>query len=1439
MTTKSNKPGDAATLRRQAEEKFAAKAGLPQKPDKPLSVEESQAALHELGVHQIELEMQNEELRRAQLELDTARERYFDLYDLAPVGYCTVSEEGLILESNLTMSELLGISKSVIVQSPLSRFIIKEDQDANYLHHKRLFAGDGKQDFDLRMLKTDGTVFWAHMAAVAAWDTEGTLVARVVLSDISGVIDARQRFESSFRNNPALMAISSIPEMKFLDVNAAFLTTMGYCREDVIGKTSIELDLFPDSVQQAKLGEQLQRDGHVEDCELYVRHKNGRLLTGLFSGVLINNDGQQFMLTVMLDITDRKQAEGKLRKSEERHRDIIRTSMDGYLRVDEKGFIREVNETYCSMSGYGTQELLGMHISDLNINETQEASLRRIRELMKNGESRFESRHRRKNGSPFEIEVSVQYHPSEGGYFIVFLHDITRRKQAELALSESEHRFSSFMEHLPAIVFLKDSEGHALFVNKYMDDALGASQWLGKTMFEVFPNEFGAKLLADDMNVMKSGYQRFEQSFSHLDGSLHIYDVSKFVITRPGQEPLLGGVALDITERKSAEDKQRASEEKWHRLFDISPVGISVLDDKRNITDFNSSLGKILGITGEGLRSGQYLKRKYLHRDGTPFLPAEFPSSRAIAEQTNIGPVEIGVVKEDGTVVWTEVTSAPLPDSECITITANMTERKQIALQLAESKALTDAVIENVPLMVFLKEAEDLRFVIFNRAGEELLGYDRKDLLGKNNLDLFPAEQAANFMAKDREVLDGEAGYLDIPEEPLLTAKKGQRLLHTRKVCIRGADGVTKYLLGVSEDITERKQAEQALRESEARLVAAQAVAKIGSWETDLASLQVEWSDETYRIFELDKERFKSSHPSFLDFVHADDRAMVDAALADSYDTRSHNAIQHRIVTQGGITKVVEERWVIVRDNEDRPSRALGTCQDITDRKKAEDALRLSEEKYALLVNHIPSSVSIVQNGKVVYANDQFVKLTGYSVAEVNAMDAFGVILPSDREKVLEYFHRRNSGGSVPDRYEFRLVSKDNNIRWIERQVLPLIWAGEPAVMAVDTDITKAKNAEAEQQKLREKAESSSRLAAVGEMAAGIAHEINNPLTGVIGFSELLAERQDLPADVKEDIQRISAGSARVKEIVKRMLTFSRQTKPKKSCVNINELIEATLDLRSYVLKTANIEVVKHFDPDLHCVVADAGQMQQVFLNLIVNAEYSMKQSHGRGNLTIATEKAGDRVRISFKDDGAGMTRDTREKVFNPFFTTKGVGEGTGLGLSVTRSIILEHNGTIEVESEPGKGATFTVILPINCSPENTDGDSSSDTASAMKVKSGRIIVVDDEEAITSLVKAVLTREGYRVDVASDSTGACEMLDSTLYDAVLMDIRMPGISGIDIYNDIKSRRPELAGRFVFITADASDDNTKAFLDTNELPYIVKPFDIKILLKMVDGLLLLE
>jgi CheY-like chemotaxis protein len=354
-------------------------------------------------------------------------------------------------------------------------------------------------------------------------------------------------------------------------------------------------------------------------------------------------------------------------------------------------------------------------------------------------------------------------------------------------------------------------------------------------------------------------------------------------------------------------------------------------------------------------------------------------------------------------------------------------------------------------------------------------------------------------------------------------------------------------------------------------------------------------------------------------------------------------------------------------------------------------------------------------------------------------------------------------------------------------------------------------------------------------MAAGIAHEINNPLTGVIGFSELLAERQDLPVEVKEDLKIIYDGSHRVKDIVRRMLTFSRQTKPVRASANINELINATLDLRSYVLRTANIEVVKHLDPDLPSVVADPGQLQQVFLNLIVNAEYAMKQAHDGGTLTITTEKRDKHVFISFKDDGLGISPEVQAKLFNPFFTTKDIGEGTGLGLSLSRSIILEHGGTIAVESELGAGTIFVITLPITQLAEEAPKEIIT-AFSAEKVKVARILVVDDEEAIRKLLSTILTNYGHTVDTTGEYLDVFEYLRTNSYDAILMDIRMPGMSGIEQYELITKAYPGFAGKFIFITGDTSDAATRAFLEENNLSYISKPFDKDTLIEKVNSTL---
>ena len=237
-------------------------------------------------------------------------------------------------------------------------------------------------------------------------------------------------------------------------------------------------------------------------------------------------------------------------------------------------------------------------------------------------------------------------------------------------------------------------------------------------------------------------------------------------------------------------------------------------------------------------------------------------------------------------------------------------------------------------------------------------------------------------------------------------------------------------------------------------------------------------------------------------------------------------------------------------------------------------------------------------------------------------------------------------------------------------------------------DITKRKEAD-------EKLIVTDRLASVGELAAGIAHELNNPLTSVIGFSQLLLEK-DIPDDTKSDLKIIYSEAQRAAQVVKGLLTFARRHPPLKELVNINTIIEKVLEIRAYEQKVSNIQVNTQLAPDLPEIMADHFQLQQVFLNIIINAEHFMIAAHNKGTLTITTEKVGDIIKASFADDGPGIRKENLEHLFDPFFTTKEVGSGTGLGLSICHGIITEHGGRIQVESKLGKGATFVVELPIS-----------------------------------------------------------------------------------------------------------------------------------------------
>jgi len=393
---------------------------------------------------------------------------------------------------------------------------------------------------------------------------------------------------------------------------------------------------------------------------------------------------------------------------------------------------------------------------------------------------------------------------------------------------------------------------------------------------------------------------------------------------------------------------------------------------------------------------------------------------------------------------------------------------------------------------------------------------------------------------------------------------------------------------------------------------------------------------------------------------------------------------------------------------------------------------------------------------------------------------------------------------------------------------------GSLSIIEVLRDITERKRGEAEKRELEQKAQLASRLASVGEMASGIAHEINNPLTGVIGFAQLLMQK-DIPEDIRDDVKIINDGTQRVASIVKRLLAFARQHKPERTYVNINQIIETTLALRAYETETSSIKVTTQLDPVLPRTMADGGQLQQVFLNITINAETEMKLAHGRGNLLIKTETIDNTIRISFEDDGPGIAKENLDKIFEPFFTTKGVAGGTGLGLSLSYGIVKEHNGGIYARSELGKGATFIVELPIVTEAKQLES-AEQPIEESKRVAGAKVLVVDDEQAILQLLSRTLTDEGHEVETVDNAADALERIKSKRYNLILLDIKLPGMSGFELYKHLQEVAASLARRAVFITGDVMEADTKDFLSKTKSRYITKPFDLEQLKNDINRIL---
>ncbi len=388
------------------------------------------------------------------------------------------------------------------------------------------------------------------------------------------------------------------------------------------------------------------------------------------------------------------------------------------------------------------------------------------------------------------------------------------------------------------------------------------------------------------------------------------------------------------------------------------------------------------------------------------------------------------------------------------------------------------------------------------------------------------------------------------------------------------------------------------------------------------------------------------------------------------------------------------------------------------------------------------------------------------------------------------------------------------------------IAVGEASVVVVLRDVT-------EEHLMQERLLQSEKMASVGQLVSGVAHELNNPLTGVTGFAQLLLNR-NLDEQTRRDVETIYSEAERAAKIVQNLLSFARRRKAQKGLVNLNTLLERVLELRSYDLRVKNIDLDLDLDPHLPLTMSDPDQIQQVLFNIITNAEHAMLSAHGKGKLKIRTRAEKGYVLLSFADDGIGIPAENLRRVFDPFFTTKEGGQGTGLGLTISYGIVDDHAGRIRVESRASRGATFVVELPIVEGPELPAPESERYLGPAEI--SRRILVVDDEENILALLRDVLAADGHRVDTARNGEEALSYLADHGYDMLITDIKMPGMGGQALYQRVKQMDSELAKNTVFITGDTVSAETRTFLQRVPNVCLAKPFKIREVRETLNRLL---
>jgi two-component system cell cycle sensor histidine kinase/response regulator CckA len=720
----------------------------------------------------------------------------------------------------------------------------------------------------------------------------------------------------------------------------------------------------------------------------------------------------------------------------------------------------------------------------------------------------------------------------------------------------------------------------------------------------------------------------------------------------------------------------------------------------------------------------------------------------------------------------------------------------------------------------------DLKWLLRNDRYCEIVGYTQAELSQKTFLDITHPDDRAASLAVIHRLLAGEVSSHSLEKRYI---RKDGEVVWARVFVslVRDPENRPQNFICVMEDITERVQAERALRNSEQRLNLVQSAAHLGICEWDFRTDTITYSGEYARLYGLAPDH-PLSREQLRTFIHPDDQEHVQAQIREAHDRNHAWNTEYRVRWPDGSVHWLLSKGTVFVDDSNRPVRSTGVVLDITEGKRAESALRESEERFRNLADTAPVMIWVAGTDKVLtFFNKTWLAFVGRTMEQELGNGWIESVHPDDLDRCFASYSAAFDARQNFD-IEYRLRRADGEYRWVLCSGVPRFEPGGDFAGYIGSDIDLT-----DLRRTREEAFERQKLESLGVLTSGIAHDFNNLLGSILAEAELAGTELAAGASPSEEIQRIEAVAIRASEIVRELMIYSGQDTANLAPVDVSRLVEEMLELlKVSISKHATLKA--DLPKNLPVVLGNAPQIRQIVMNLIINAseaigekdgEISVATSRFTGNLDLAPRgQAGlpdcDYLRLEVSDTGGGLTADVRAKIFDPFFTTKFAGRG--LGLAVVQGIVRAHGGAIDVVSTPDR-TTFQILLPCAGQAAAQNHAMVSALADRIPVAGATILVVEDEDTLRFSVSKILGKKGFSVVEAGDGSVAIDFLRSHKgdIDIILLDMTIPGASSRDVLAEAQRLRPATK---VILTSAYSREMVTASVDTPQIKgFIRKPF----------------